>query len=236
MVGWPCFRPNALPIVVQIGDEHFADAISSCSPGMDHDQAIAALNDISASYIGINSGTGSFSAHADMGIIASGTGSVDASGGPLVHDVASSGSGLGAQIVDAIEILAQQVPVELTAVLRDDLSDLVDTVAEFVDHVEPSVVGGYHDPRDPTIVCAGGLLVDDRHAPLDGTPDTFTEVLPGTPVCFDVHVKQNWTVPATSEPQVFLMELDVVANDVTVVNTARIYFLVPPEGYPPPPP
>jgi hypothetical protein len=229
-VGWPCFRPDSLPIIVQFGDEPFTEAISYCSPSYNHDQAITALNDISARYIGVNSG----SSHADFVTIANGTGSVDTSGNPLVFDISSDGSGLGAQVVDAIEILANQVPIEVTTDLRDDLSDLVDTVDVFVDYIEPSVTGGFEDPRDPSVICVGGLAVDDLYDPFDGRPDSFTAILPGTPVCFDIYVKQNWDVPCTDEPQTFLCEIDVIGDAITVLDTRNVYFLVPPCFYEPP--
>jgi len=37
----------------------------------------------------------------------------DTSGSPLVFDISSSGSGLGTQVVEAVEILANQVPIEV---------------------------------------------------------------------------------------------------------------------------
>jgi hypothetical protein len=225
-IGWPCFREGALPIVVQFGDSPFSEA-STCSPVYTHDRAISELNSISARYIGVNSG-GTTGARDDMEFIASGTGSVDHSGAPLVFDVSSTGTGLGGEVVDAIEILADQVPVDVTVDLRDDLADLVDTTVEFIDYIEPSVAGGWPDRGDPSIICVGGLEVDDRYHPLDGRPDSFTQVLPGTPVCFDIYVKQNWTVPATRDPQSFLLEIDVIADRITVVDTREVYFLVPP--------
>jgi hypothetical protein len=227
-IGWPCFRTDSLPIIVQFGDEDFGEAISYCSPSYNHDQAITALNDISAKYIGVNSGSSTYSSHADMVIIAEGTGSVDTGGGALVFDISSTGTGLGTQVVDAIEILANQVPIEVTTDLRDDLSDLVDTVSEFIDYIEPSVVGGYPDPTDETVICVGGLEVADAYDPFDGRPDSFTSVLPGTPVCFDIYVVQNWTVPCTEEPQTFLCEIDVIGDGITVLSTRQVYFLVPP--------
>ena len=231
-IGWPCFRDDALPIIIQFGDEPFTEAMTTCSPGYSHDDAVNALNDISAKYVGVNSGTSTYSSHDDMAIIASGTGSVDSTGSPLVFDIDPSGTGLGDQVVDAVEILAEQVAVEVTTVLRDDMSDIVDTVSEFIDHVEPSTVGGYADPGDGSRVCVGGLGVADLFEPLDGTPDTFEAVLPGTIVCFDIHVKQNWTIPELPEPQVFMCEIDVVADGITILDTRAVYFLVPPETCP----
>jgi len=228
-IGWPCFRPDSLPIVIQFGDESFNESQGSCTPVKTHAEAVTALNSISAKYIGVNSG----STHADMVTIATGTGSVDSTGSPLVFDISSTGTGLGAQVVDAIEILAEQVPIEVTTQMRDDTTDLVDTVAEFIDYIEPSVVGGWPDPTDPSIICVSGLDVADLYAPIDGRNDSFTSVLPGTPVCFDIYVKQNWTVPATDEPQTFLCEIDVVGDGLTVLSTRNVYFLVPPDFYTP---
>ncbi len=223
-IGWPCFRYGAMPIIVQFGDEPWGEAISSCTPGKTHDDAIDALGQISAKYVGVNSG----SSRADMEIIAEGTASVDTSGEPLVFDISSAGTGLGTQVVDAIATLANDVTVVATTRLRDDDSDLVDAVVEFIDHVEPSAVGGHADPLDPTKICAGGLSVGDEYEPFDGMPDSFTSVLPGTLVCFDIHVKQNWTVPALPGPQAFRCEIDVIANTVTTLDTRVIHFLVPP--------
>ncbi len=223
-IGWPCFRPGAIPIVVQFGDESFSEGISSCSPSRNHAQAIAALGTISARYIGVNSG----SSRSDMLQIANGTGSVDTTGTALVFDISSDGSGLGTQVVTAISILANQVPIEVTTDLRDDPSDSVDTVEAFIDHVEPSTVGGWADPADSTRVCVSGLAVGDLYDPITGIPDSFTAVLPGTIVCFDIFAKQNWTVPATTSPQTFLCDIDVVGDGITILDTRQVYFLVPP--------
>jgi hypothetical protein len=230
-IGWPCFRTGSMPIIVQFGDEDFSGATSYCSPGYNHDQAITAMNAVSARYIGVNSGTGTYSSHADMVIIATGTGSVDTTGSPLVFDISSTGTGLGSQVVEAIEILAEQVPIEVTTDVRDDVTDLVDTEDRFIDYIEASVVGGWPDPTDPTILCVSGLAVDDLYDPFDGRPDTFTSVLPGTPVCFDIYVKLNDTVPCTEEPQTYLCEIDVVGDGITVLSTRNVYFLVPPCFY-----
>jgi hypothetical protein len=227
-IGWPCFRDDSLPIIIQFGDEPFSDAMSICSPGYNHDQAITAMRSIGARYIGVNSGTGTYSSHADMMIIATGTDSVDLTGSPLVFDIPSDGTGLGGQVVNAVETLVGAMEMEVTTDMRDDPSDMVDTVAEFLDHVEPSLTGGHADPADPSRICVGGLPIGDLYEPFDGRPDSFTSVRPGTLVCFDIHVKQNWSVPAIDVPQTFQCEMDVVADGITVVDTRTIYFLVPP--------
>ncbi|MBW2261249.1 MAG: hypothetical protein JRG91_04680, partial [Deltaproteobacteria bacterium] len=134
----------------------------------------------------------------------------------------------GPQVVDAIEILASQVPVDATAFLRDDPSDLVDVLAQFVEVFEASVEGGYRDPLDPSVACASGLEVEDRYEPLDGRPDTFPGVLPGTALCFRISVRPNRTVPATREPQSFKARVDLVGGGITVLDSLDVFFLVPP--------
>ena len=223
-LGWPCFRPEAMPIIVQFGDEAFVGGGGFCIPGHDADLAISALNAIDAHYIGVNSGA----SRPDMQVIAVGTSSVDTSGWPLVFDISPTGGGLGEQVVEAIEILASQVPVDVTALLRDDPDDGVDPVAEFVVGFEASVEGGHRDPLNPARVCASGLAVEDRFEPLDGRPDTFPGVMPGTSVCFDISVGPNRTVPATHEPRSFMVRVDLAGDGATVLDTVPIFFLVPP--------
>jgi len=220
-IGWPCFRPGAVPIIIQFGDELFSQD-NSCSPHYTTAQAITALNGINAKYIGVNSG----STHANMETVANGTGSVDISGSPLVFDINTDGTGLGSQVVDAVEILANQVPIEVSAVPEDDTSDAVDAT-QFILRIEPNTVGGVADPTDPTKVCIGGLAVADRDG--DGHPDVFTSVLPGTTVCFDIYPQMNTTVEPTAEPQIFRAFVNVIGDGFTLLDTRDVYFLVPPE-------
>jgi hypothetical protein len=119
-------------------------------------------------------------------------------------------------------------PVAVTFRLRDDPTDAVDTVGELIDVVEANATGGFEDPRDPTRICASGLDVADLSEPPDGRPDTFTSVPADTAVCFDVSVKYNWHVASCEEPQTFLCEIDLFAEGGEVLDTQRLYLLVPP--------
>ena len=193
------------------------------------DDVIDDLNAISAHYIGINSGD----SESDMITLATATGTTDPSGLPYVFTISMSGTGLGAQLVDAIAELSRRDSVELTFRLRDDPADSVDTVTEFVDYVQPSITGGWPDPADPSVTCDGGLEVADLYDPLDGRPDSFESVHNGTPVCFDIFVKRNVSVAATPGPQVFPLEIDIVADGDTVLETFTVHFIVPPREIPP---
>jgi len=64
----------------------------------------------------------------------------------------------------------------------------------------------------------------------DPYPDKFVDVLPGTPVCFDIIPAVNNTVPPAAVPMIYMAYVDVVGDDVTVLDTREVYFLVPPTG------
>jgi hypothetical protein len=215
-IGWPCFRSGALPIIVQVGDTGF----SECTPRYTWSDAADALNLISAKYIGLDP-AGSFA----MNQVASATGSVDSAGEPLTFIVPGDGTGLSTQIVDAFEVLVDEMPLDLSAEVVDDPVDSVDVVAEFVESVQPNAPGGHIDPA-LSRECVGGS-VGDLLEPLDGTPDSFVKIAPGTHVCFDLMVRQNWTVPATDEPQLFAGSIRALAGGVTLLESRAVYFVVP---------
>jgi hypothetical protein len=230
-IGWPCFRETAVPIIVQIGDEPFADAMnpSRCSPAMDHTDAIDAINDIEGKYIGINSGEGTYSSHADMVTVATGTGSVDSTtGDPLVFDIPSDGSGLGTQIVDAVSSVATAVPIRVDAIAHDDPSDMVDAVAMFISEIHTNTTGS--SIWDPILgemrTCTSGLAVGTPGtAP---TTDYFEVVDPGISVCFDIVPRRNTTVTPTSIPVFFRATIEVVGDEHTPLDEREVLFLVPP--------
>jgi len=235
-IGYPCFRKGAVPILMLISDAPFHNGPSSYSPytGITpvppvYAEAVQALNDIHARVIGIkvappmNIGGAIVTTH--MNKIATDTGTVDGSGKPLVFDVTFAGAGLGSDIVNAIATLAKQVPMAISAKARDDTSDAVDATV-FIDHIEPNTTGGKPDPQDPTKICVDGLSTSDSDG--DGVADQFPAVAPGTPVCFDIIVRKNVTVPATSKPEVYKAFVDVMGDQSTVLDTREVFFLVPP--------
>ncbi|MBI5489710.1 MAG: hypothetical protein HY905_20420 [Deltaproteobacteria bacterium] len=223
-IGYPCFRPGAVPIIVMFGDESFYTESYAGCPDPTFDVAVAAMNAIHARFIGVNSG----STLAGFQDTCRATGSVDVSGNPLAYTISGTGTGLGDQVVAAIETLAGQVPLDIStrAVdLDDGPADTVDATI-FIDRLEPNPVGGVADPRDATRVCVGGLAVADDDA--DTRPDSFADVLPGTFVCFDIIPRQNDTVPAAPVPQIFRAEVQVLGDHITILDSRAVYFLVPP--------
>jgi hypothetical protein len=139
---------------------------------------------------------------------------------PLIFRINGDGTGLGNAVAKAVEVLTGFATIDIGADPQDDPSDSVDAVAEFVDRIEAN-------PTAPA-PCASGLTAIDV-APVDGIPDTFDDVTPGTTVCFDVIPKMNTTVMPLSTPQMFMATIVVQGDGVTTLDTRDIFFLVPPE-------
>ncbi len=233
-VGYPCFRNGAVPIIVLITDAPFHngpgayDTYSGVVPTPPtYEETVTELLGIHARVIGVHTGSDATS-RTHLVQIASDTGAIDVTGNPLVYDINWDGTGLSAEVVSGIETLARDVPIDISALGRDDDTDLVDATM-FIERIAPNPVGGVSDPADPTMICVGGLTIADTSAPPDGQPDEFLDVLPGTVVCFDIFPARNMTIEPTDEPQVFKAYIDVIGEGITVLDTREVFFMVPPK-------
>lgn len=221
--GYPGFRDGAVRIVVLITDIYMHNGPGGAYAYSDgtlgghaptFEEVITALNDNSVRVIGVGTST---RPRAHLNAIATGSGAVDADGNPLV--TVTSAGGVDSAVVNQIRTLANDTPIDISLQYVDDDTDMVDTYAAFVDHLEANTAGVLErmcEPRD---------AVDSD---MDGFPDTFEGVTPGNRVCFDIITKQNDTVPATSSPQIFEATLRVRGDGVTDLDERTIYFLVPP--------
>ncbi|MEM9488280.1 MAG: VWA domain-containing protein, partial [Myxococcota bacterium] len=63
----------------------------------------------------------------------------------------------------------------------------------------------------------------------EGNPDAYVDILPGTPVGWRLLPKMNDSIIPTEEPQLFTAQIDVYGDDVTILDTRNVFFLVPPE-------
>ncbi|MDD5307193.1 MAG: hypothetical protein PHU25_07720 [Deltaproteobacteria bacterium] len=237
-IGYPCFRPGAVPIIMIITDSPFHNGPGNYDPysGLTptpptYAEALTALNGIHAKVMAIKStmpfGISPPLTKTHLNRIATDTGTVDASNKPLVYDVNANGVGLDSDVVDAVATLASQTPMAISAVARDDTTDGVDATV-FIDHISPSTAGGTEDPEKPGVICVGGLEVEDDNG--DSVPDMFPTVKAGTPVCFDIFVKKNETVQSSAKPEVYMAYVDVIGDNHTVLDTREVYFLVPPSS------
>lgn len=178
MIGYPCFREGSIPIIVQLGDEDFGEGTSHCTPRKTISDAIAAINSITGKYIGVNSG----SSRNDMVQVANGTGSIDVGGIPLVFNIPSNGSGLGAQVVDAISLLANQVPIEVSTARRDDPTDGI-CMTSTLERVSCCCTDGGGNPVDCfdlTRATMAPCNVGDLFEPVDSSVKFIERIVPNT--------------------------------------------------------
>ncbi|MBN1772951.1 MAG: hypothetical protein JXB32_16905 [Deltaproteobacteria bacterium] len=235
-VGYPCFRPDAVRVIVLITDALFHNGPSSYSTygaistgsctatAPTYVQTRDALVAANISVIGVNSG----SARSHLETLARDTGAVDVGGTPLVYDISSSGTGLGTQVINAVQTLANNVPIRVDAQFVDDPADTVNTRTAFLDYLETNTSGAsVWDPATSTTRVCTTLTAADSDG--DGHPDYFPSLLPGTSVCWDIHVKRNETVAATADAQIYRATINVIGDLFTPLDSRDVFFLVPPE-------
>jgi hypothetical protein len=231
--GYPCFRRQAVPIVVLFTDAPFHNGPNSYGDytgvtprPVAYDETIVALRARHVKVLGIVSDGGCggpVSEHATR--LAQDTATVDAAGDPLVFSISGTGLGLGAEVIRALQRLTGNVPVDVSVTPRDDLLDGVDATV-FIAEISPLEAGGVADPSDPSLVCVGGLAVGDTDG--DTRPDVFEGIIPGTIVCFHITVAPNDSIEPTEEPQTFKAYLDILADGAALLDTRTVIFLVPP--------
>jgi hypothetical protein len=232
-VGYPCFRDDALRIVILMTDAPFHNGPESYDsydddivPGTPtYLEAVAALGEIHAEVVTVYSGPAEEEGQAHCEALSLATGAA-VDGAPLTFPIAATGAGLDEAIVDAVDTLVTTVPIDISAQTRDGGDDGLDA-AVFIAAVIPYPEGGVADPEDPTLICVGGLPTDD----IDGDPedDLFLDVPPGTPVCFDiVPIAVNDLVPEEPEPQLYPAFVDVIGAGSALLDTRDVFFLVPP--------
>ncbi|NMC68875.1 MAG: hypothetical protein GYA57_02265 [Myxococcales bacterium] len=234
-VGYPCFRPDAVRVIVLITDAPYhngpggayayAGTVGGVTPPT-YAQARDALVAAGIKVIGVHSDTWSTNAHDVQ--LARDTGAVDAAGNPLVYGIPGTGTGLGAQVINAVQTLANNVPIRVDAQFIDDPADAVDTRTAFLDYLETNTSGRtIYDPATRTDrICTRATSADSDG---DAHPDYFPSLLPGTSVCWDIHVRRNEAVPATSDAQIFHAAIHVIGDLFTPLDSRDIFFLVPPE-------
>ena len=236
-VGLGCVRDDALPILVVIGDEPFAESYrsswGSCDAGACEDcLAFPRESDITSAFAAMRGRLvvlGRTGNSPEWAPIVTASGAVDARGAPLIFPDAGSTS-IDRAVVDAIVRLASSTPLSVTARAIDLDDDGVDATV-FIDRIEPNVAGGVADRRDPSRVCVGGLATFDADG--DGADDGFSGLPAGTDVCFDIVPRRNDTVAPGEEPRIFRARVEVVGDGVTVLDSRTVYFLVPSADAPP---
>lgn len=226
-IGCPGYRQEAIRIYVQI-----TDADQQCSGGacgsFTAASAGAALQSADIKFISLY-GTDDNSSHSSTPqtvaeAIGNAANTLDQNGDPFVF--LAIDNAVVTNAVSAILALAKGRPLNTTIAASDDATDAVDAT-QFIDYLEVNISGvGTCSTVDP---------VADTDA--DTFDDAFPALLPGIPVCWDLHpVLTNTTVPATDEPQLYKAVL-TVRGDGSPLDSRDVYFLIPPKAaeIPPPP-
>jgi hypothetical protein len=215
--GYPCFRPDALPIVVNVTDatwhnDHLGDNPYDCT-SINFDEARDELLGINARHVGVfveNWGTAGLAAMQEMSIA---TGAVDGMGNPLIERADSGEVSTG--IVDMIATLATATPQDVNAVPQDEPDDPPGAnydATVFVKDITP--VSGF--PTAPE----GFSHMDEEF---------FYGVIPGTQVTFQIDF-YNSTVPPLESAQVFKAWIVVLGNSVARLDERKVVIIVPTEG------
>lgn len=241
-IGGAGFRKDSLPIVVQVTDSisHVpSDYLGFGSSTHGRDELVAACNAIGARVVGINSlenaGT-AFEPRAqleDLAVATRATTSPDANGGcptgiggsahpavqvngvarcPAVFDVQTDGAGLSSLVVDAIRELTQTGEIDVSTrsigKLQGERGEILPTgttTADFIKSITPV-------PPPP----AG--------ATIDGA--VFRHVQPGSTVTFNLDAYNDF-VPEIGTEQLFEIDVQVIGDGVTLLDTRHVYVVVP---------
>ncbi len=240
-IGGLCFRDLALPVFIMITDEDFtqiplastvnmdafppeADTVwDDNHPGHSTDDAVDAMNNINAKFIGIDSGftcedpndqstcKKTDAALEDFQEVAEKTFSLDKDGNPfLYHTEHPDGTGLSDQIAQAIVTLTKfiQMDVEIRALSEEGQECNGHNSADFVSEAKPN-------KADPADGVAGT------------TANSFLKVEPGTVVTFDVYFKNDFCPNNTSQPAVYIARVAVLGEGA-YLSARKVKVIVPP--------
>lgn len=244
------FRPGSVPVVVEITDASWHDA----SAGISATQLAADFKAKNARFIGVSGNDGEtsppFESQANTLSDATGSnlppsalscssptqcctginGAVRAPTGPggtcrlnYLFDTSSGnlGSTFTNQIAAAIKGISVGSTFDVTAKAANDAMN-----ANGVDATKFIKALRARDEGDPTNNCPAHAAKDTDG---DGIKDTFTAVVVGTPVCFEIIPAVNTTVPPTKVPQFYKANINVVGVQGNVqLDNREVLFLVPP--------
>ena len=220
--GYPCFRPESLPIIVMVSDAPWHSSPTCTDSGCtydctsnDFDDALTEMLGIGARFIGVhvNNWDPAYQGFAAMQDMAIGTGSVDGMGAPLVEQ--SEDGSVSVAIVEMIATLATATPQDVNAIPQDVIGD--PPGAEYDASVFVKDITPYEGFPDAPI---GFSSMDDTY---------FHDVVPGTQVTFDVDFYNN-TRPPLESAQVFKAKIIVLGNGVARLDERLVVIIVPTEG------
>jgi hypothetical protein len=219
--GYACFRNDALPVILLFTDDLWHDGpgntdpfsiscpsiLSSVGPHS-YSQALTVLQARGIRVMGLFSGLDGM-ARGEMNRVATDTGALDASGGPLVFDIGVHGDALSSSVITAITTLANVIRFDIDTTLVDPIpGDGVDP-RMFVQAVTPIRA----EPMDGV-------------ESIDVAASTFRQVRTGTRVVFQLTLRNGSVAPGVG-PQVFPLEIVFRGDRRTRVGSTTIDIVVP---------
>lgn len=218
-IGYPCFRTDALPIVLMFSDASFHNGPSGAYPYSDscpsvsptphvYSQAVDALVAGGIRVIGLYSGPAGGDGFSHLQSIARDTSAI--SGGvPIVFDIGSRGERLSESVIQAIATLAGAVEFDIDTFLVDpDRTDAVDP-RDFVEAVIPLRAEPMSGVRE-----------------IDLVANVFRGVRTGTTVVFRLRLRGGVVAPGVG-PQRFLLEVVFRGDGRTRIGSTLIEIVVP---------
>jgi len=216
--GGACFRDDALPIIMLITDAPMHNGPPGVAPVAPYEfvpaphsygETIAAITraDILIVSLGASDPGGTRPA-THLRQLASDTNSLDASGEPLFFDIGGRGDGIGDEIVNAVQFIASDVPLDVDAIAEDIPGDAVDADVVL---------------RGVRAVSARPMTNVER---VEG--DTFFGVVPGTSLTFAVLVDASDLEPAV-ERRVFPARVLFRASGRSRLEQRELDIVVPGE-------
>ena len=140
------------------------------------------------------------------------TGSVNDAGWPFIYGIATNGSGLGDEVVLAVQDLVATLLLDVSSTWSDPDPADPDT-SVLVSSVSP----------DNACVTAGACTSVDA--------TTAYGVTPGTTVTFDITLQNDAIAPGATD-QVYDVLVQVFGNGTTVLGETTVHVLVPAESAP----
>ncbi len=237
------FRPNSLPIVVNITDAAWyptygATNVATLKAAFAETKAkFVAINDTGAPVPqsdDLSDATGSHVPPSAFGpSCPAGSCCTGASGAPqpptgpggscrLNFRTDGNGRGVSKSVVAAIKAIAVGTSFDVKAVLRNDPKN-----ADGVDATKFVKALRAMDEGNASEGCPPAAATDTNG---DGIKDTFVALSASIPVCFEVIAAVNTTVPPTLEAQFFNAFIDVIGVPQNLLlDTRSVLFLVPPK-------
>ena len=209
--GYPCFRNSAVKFAFVVTDE----APSANSPCPALNTVLLAARSIGLRIAGVVGTGGDATTRSDLQTLATSTGAIDSENAPLVFDGADNAAPTALQT--ALVTIASGIPLNIRAAVHDDPADGVNTVAAFVDHIETIASG--------TPECTNTLVTADEDE--NGFPETYQSAITGTPLCWRLVLKQNNSVAATAQPQIFPATVRILGVTDQLLYERPILFVVP---------